>query len=71
MNITHHVLVPEHRILSPDEKRTLLDRYKVRRVYVAGRKGDSLLPGHDALPNACTDRMQARTNRQHLAWRCA
>jgi DNA-directed RNA polymerase I, II, and III subunit RPABC1 len=30
VNITKHVLVPEHRILTPDEKRTLLDRYKVK-----------------------------------------
>ncbi len=27
VNITEHVLVPEHRILSPEEKRTLLDRW--------------------------------------------
>lgn len=30
VNITEHSLVPEHRILSPDEKRTLLDRYKIK-----------------------------------------
>ncbi|EFJ40254.1 hypothetical protein VOLCADRAFT_109457 [Volvox carteri f. nagariensis] len=30
VNITEHTLVPEHRILSPDEKRTLLDRYKIK-----------------------------------------
>lgn len=30
VNITHHVLVPEHRVLSEDEKRTLLARYRVR-----------------------------------------
>ena len=30
VNITKHVLVPEHRILTPDEKRTLLARYKVK-----------------------------------------
>lgn len=29
VNITKHVLVPEHRILSTEEKRTLLERYKV------------------------------------------
>ena len=26
VNITKHVLVPEHRLLSPDDKRTLLER---------------------------------------------
>ncbi|GIL87322.1 hypothetical protein VaNZ11_014941 [Volvox africanus] len=30
INITEHILVPEHRILSPEEKRTLLDRYKIK-----------------------------------------
>ena len=30
VNITRHVLVPEHRVLSGDEKRVLLNRYKVR-----------------------------------------
>mmetsp|Transcript_21427 Transcript_21427/g.59502 ORF Transcript_21427/g.59502 Transcript_21427/m.59502 type:complete len:203 (-) Transcript_21427:187-795(-) len=29
VNITQHVLVPEHRLLSPEEKRALLNRYKV------------------------------------------
>jgi len=29
VNITQHVLVPEHRLLSPEEKRALLTRYKV------------------------------------------
>uniref|UniRef100_A0A061QSZ9 DNA-directed RNA polymerase II subunit E n=1 Tax=Tetraselmis sp. GSL018 TaxID=582737 RepID=A0A061QSZ9_9CHLO len=29
VNITHHILVPEHRLLSPEEKRALLNRYKV------------------------------------------
>lgn len=30
INITKHVLVPKHQVLTPDEKRTLLDRYKVK-----------------------------------------
>lgn len=30
VNITEHVLVPEHRILSREEKQVLLDRYKVK-----------------------------------------
>lgn len=30
VNITQHVLVPEHRILTSEEKRILLDRYKVK-----------------------------------------
>ena len=29
VNITKHSLVPQHRILSREEKQTLLDRYKV------------------------------------------
>jgi DNA-directed RNA polymerases I, II, and III subunit RPABC1 len=30
VNITKHMLVPRHNILSPAEKRTLLERYKVK-----------------------------------------
>mmetsp|Transcript_18858 Transcript_18858/g.64222 ORF Transcript_18858/g.64222 Transcript_18858/m.64222 type:complete len:211 (-) Transcript_18858:64-696(-) len=30
VNITEHSLVPKHEVLSPEEKRTLLDRYKVK-----------------------------------------
>jgi DNA-directed RNA polymerase I, II, and III subunit RPABC1 len=30
INITQHQLVPEHRILSPEEKAILLQRYKVK-----------------------------------------
>lgn len=30
VNITKHTLVPQHRILTRDEKQTLLGRYKVR-----------------------------------------
>jgi DNA-directed RNA polymerase I, II, and III subunit RPABC1 len=29
VNITQHVLVPEHRLLTAEEKRALLNRYKV------------------------------------------
>ncbi len=30
VNITEHVLVPEHKVLSEDEKQTLLKRYRVK-----------------------------------------
>ena len=30
VNITRHTLVPTHQILSDDEKKTLLERYKVK-----------------------------------------
>ncbi len=41
VNITQHTLVPQHRILTPDEKQTLLLRYKVKdhqlpRIQVGG-----------------------------------
>jgi len=41
VNITKHMLVPSHRILSPEEKATLLARYKVKesqlpRIQVGG-----------------------------------
>ena len=30
VNITEHVLVPQHQLLSDDEKKALLERYKVK-----------------------------------------
>lgn len=39
VNITKHSLVPQHRILTRDEKQTLLDRYKVRRAADVVRGG--------------------------------
>lgn len=47
VNITKHTLVPQHRILTRDEKQTLLDRYKVR----AGLHATS---GGRPPPAACT-----------------
>lgn len=30
VNITHHVLVPKHSVLGEEEKKTLLDRYRLK-----------------------------------------
>ncbi|TFK27159.1 DNA-directed RNA polymerase I [Coprinopsis marcescibilis] len=30
VNVTHHTLVPRHQVLSPEEKKTLLDRYRLK-----------------------------------------
>jgi DNA-directed RNA polymerases I, II, and III subunit RPABC1 len=30
VNITKHVMVPKHTVLTPEEKQTLLQRYKVK-----------------------------------------
>jgi DNA-directed RNA polymerase subunit H (RpoH/RPB5) len=39
VNITKHTLVPHHRILTREEKQTLLDRYKASAVAGGGRAG--------------------------------
>ena len=39
VNITRHVLIPTHEVLTPDEKATLLKRYKVGSLRVAGYVG--------------------------------
>lgn len=30
VNITHHILVPKHEVLSPEEKKALLERYRLK-----------------------------------------
>jgi hypothetical protein len=44
VNITKHALVPQHRILTREEKQTLLDRYKV-----GGTTGQARIPAGQLL----------------------
>jgi hypothetical protein len=64
VNITKHTLVPSHRILSPEEKATLLARYKVKeaqlpRIQVCAR----------AAPGGCREaRSPRRASRLEGLW---